>query len=339
MNAKHPIVSVLMSVYSEPIEWIDYSVKSIQNQTLSDFEFIIVNDNPESDQLRSYLDELAKSDARIRILVNAENKGLTKSLNVGMKQCHGKYIARMDADDWAYPNRLERQVDFMEKNPDLIASSAFAYSWDGKDSLKEIYRPASYEDIISYTFTSSPFIHPLLIMRREVLKSAGLGYDERFLRSQDYKLAIDLLQVGKIANLPEYLLKYRISEQQITSKYGNQQVELCKAIRRRYVSDFYIKYNLKESEGDLSFRTIRYSKNLEKSYLKTASMDRAEILIFKRSMNSIRRLYYYSMADYSIRSFWGFIFSGDYFFYPYNLRRFMVVLTKHIKSNIVPSLL
>ncbi len=339
MNIEQPLVSVLMSVYSEPIEWIDIAVNSILGQTLPDFEFIIVDDNPSSSQLKFYLENLSKRDSRVRIIYNDINIGLTKSLNVGLKQCRGKYIARMDADDWAYPTRLKRQVDFMDENSDIIASSALAYSWDGGESIKKIFRPVTYEDILCYSFTSSPFIHPLLIVRRDVLVAYDITYDEKFPRSQDYKLAIDLLRVGKLANLPEYLLKYRISDRQITSKYGNEQVELCKAIRRRYIEDFYGKYNLGDPDENITFRTVRLSKKLEESFLKLNMPDTRELRVFKRSINSIRRLYYYSLQDYSLRSMVGFLMSGDYFFYPYNLRRFMVVLVKHFKSEIVPKLL
>ena len=338
MTLEQPQVSVLMSVYSEPIDWIDQAVKSILDQTLTDFEYIIVNDNPASAELNNYLESLSKEDPRVRIIRNDSNIGLTKSLNVGLKQCRGKYIARMDADDWSFPTRLERQVDFMDANPDVIASSAFAYSWDGGVSLRKIFRPESYEEILSYTFTSSPFIHPLLIMRREILTKHDIAYDESFPRSQDYKLAVDLLRVGKVVNQPEYLLKYRISESQITSRFGSEQVELCKAIRRKYIADFYAKYCLGTPDEVITYNAIKSSKRMSKSFLRGTKLSKGEARNFKRSTNAIRRLYYYSLPSYSLKSMMGFLSSGDYFSYPYNLRRFLVILVKHFKSNIVPGL-
>ncbi|MBD5280665.1 MAG: glycosyltransferase [Bacteroides sp.] len=334
-----PSVSILMSVYSEPIEWIDQAISSILNQTYTDYEFVIVNDNPSSIKLKKYLSALTLKDERIVILANKENVGLTKSLNKGLLVCKGKYIARMDADDWAYPNRLNKQVEFMEKYPNLVASGALAYSWYGDKKLKPIYRPITYDEVINYTFNSSPFIHPLLIIRREVLCTHGITYDEEFNRSQDYKLAIDLLKIGEIANLPEYLLKYRVSDQQITSKYGYEQVILCKKIRRRYINDFYEKFNINNLDDEISIGTIKRNRHIESKVLSRIKADPSKLLQFKRAMNSIRRLCYYSLSTYSLKSFVNFIFSGDYLKNPYNLRRFVVILVKHFKSDFIPKLL
>ncbi len=328
-----------MSVYNEPESWIQEAVGSILNQSFSDFELIIVNDNPASESLKNYLIDLAKKDERITILTNQENIGLTKSLNQGLKICKGKYIARMDADDWSYPDRLRKQFDHMESNPSLIASSALAYSWDGGDSLNPIFRPTEYDDILSYTFTSSPFIHPLLIMRRESLVANNITYDEDFTRSQDYKLAIDLLRYGKITNLPIYLLKYRISKQQITSKFGHEQVRLCKDIRRKYINNFYHHFNLGFLDEEITLNTIKANRRLESRYLSSTSLDNKKKQNFKRSMNAIRRLFYYSMKTYSLNSLFYFIISGDYFKSPYNLRRFIIVCLKHISPEFIPKLL
>lgn len=339
MYSNKPYVSVLMSVYSEPIDWVDQAIQSIIDQTFVNFEFIIVNDNPSSNLLKTYLNELSHKDERIIIITNHKNIGLTKSLNKGLNNCHGKYIARMDADDWAYPNRLIRQVEFMDLNADIVACSGLAYSWDGKEKLKPIVRPISPNDVVSYTFTSSPFIHPLLFCRRDVLDSNNITYDEDFPRSQDYKLAVDLLGIGKIANLPEYLLKYRISKQQITSKYGKEQVILCKKIRRIYINNYYKKCNFNVLDNLITVDTIQKNIEAESNYLLKINRDSNEAREFKRTMNSIRRLFYYSLTSYSHRSLMKFILSGDYFKYPYNIRRFFVILVKHFKSEFIPKLL
>ena len=92
-------LSVVMSIYKEPVEWMRQSIDSILNQTFTDFEFVIVNDNPIRSENRDILDEYSKKDFRIIVLSNDENIGLTKSLNKGLRISKGKYIARMDADD------------------------------------------------------------------------------------------------------------------------------------------------------------------------------------------------------------------------------------------------
>ena len=112
-------VSVLMSVYNEPEEWMRVAIDSILGQTFTDFEFIIINDNPKRKLNREILSDYAKQDKRIVILENEENIGLTKSLNKGLKVAKGKYIARMDADDISLSDRLEKQVNFMEEHPEV----------------------------------------------------------------------------------------------------------------------------------------------------------------------------------------------------------------------------
>ena len=98
-------ISVVMSVYNEPVDWIRQSIDSILNQTFRYFEFIIINDNPEGISQKKMLKDFAAKDNRIKIIENEENKGLTKSLNIGISKATGKYIARMDADDISMPDR------------------------------------------------------------------------------------------------------------------------------------------------------------------------------------------------------------------------------------------
>ena len=98
-----PKISVIMSVYSERVDWIRKSIDSILNQTYSDFEFIIVNDKPDKEENAQLLEEYAARDSRIKVLTNEENIGLTKSLNKAFALAEGEFIARMDADDMALP--------------------------------------------------------------------------------------------------------------------------------------------------------------------------------------------------------------------------------------------
>ena len=121
------LLSVLMSVYKEDTRYLREAIESILNQTYTDFEFVIVGDTPLSDRERVFgvIREYALKDRRIKFFPNENNIGLTKSLNVGLSHCSGKYIARMDADDISVSTRLEKQVVFMEANPKILASSAW----------------------------------------------------------------------------------------------------------------------------------------------------------------------------------------------------------------------
>ena len=122
-----PKVSVVMSVYKEPVEWLHESIDSILNQTFSGFEYIIICDNPEYEEGILLLKGYAKKDNRIRLIFNKENIGLTKSLNIGISIAQGDYIARMDADDISEAKRFEKQLDFFESNPDFdFCSTSFS---------------------------------------------------------------------------------------------------------------------------------------------------------------------------------------------------------------------
>jgi len=109
-------VSIVMSVYNAQ-KYLDEAIESILNQTYSNFEFIIINDGS-TDKSLEIIENYAKKDSRI-IVINRENKGLIYSLNEGIRKANGKYIARMDADDISLPQRLEKQVEFMEKNKNI----------------------------------------------------------------------------------------------------------------------------------------------------------------------------------------------------------------------------
>ena len=105
---KSPMVSVIMSVYNEPAEWIMLAIDSVLHQTYRDVEFIIVCDNPDNDSICNLLSNYMDNDTRIVLILNKTNIGLTRSLNVALHKCKGKYIARMDADDISFPNRFEK---------------------------------------------------------------------------------------------------------------------------------------------------------------------------------------------------------------------------------------
>ena len=115
------MITVIMSTYKEDERLLRESIESILNQTYKDFEYIIILDYPDNDVHKRVIEEYALKDDRIHFYVNEKNMGLTYSLNRGLSLCHGEYIARMDADDISLPDRLERQMEYLEKNHyDLI---------------------------------------------------------------------------------------------------------------------------------------------------------------------------------------------------------------------------
>jgi len=122
-----PLISVLMPVYKEPENYLKQSIESVLNQTYVDFEFIIILDNPENQKLEDLILEYRNKDSRIIFHKNNKNLGIAKTLNKGLQIAKGKYIARLDADDIAYPERLEKQLKIMENEGVVLCGSKADY--------------------------------------------------------------------------------------------------------------------------------------------------------------------------------------------------------------------
>lgn len=238
-----PKISVIMSVYKEPVEWMCQSIDSILDQTFGDFEFIIINDNPSRDDNHCILRQYAEKDSRIVIISNLENIGLTKSLNKGLDIAKGEYIARMDADDISMPDRLEKQLLFMDSNPDVIASGAQAVMIN--ETGKKIGQwsvSTEWTDLIRSLLFRSPIVHPLAFFKRTV-NNIPIYYDESYVCSQDYALWATLIKDHKIVNLDDILLQYRISTQQISTKNNDLQTECAIRIQEYIFNNFNYKVN------------------------------------------------------------------------------------------------
>lgn len=234
----HPQVSVVMSVYKEPLEWITQSIDSILNQTYSNFQFLIINDNPFDLKLRDFLNQYQTIDSRIIVINNKENIGLTKSLNIGLKQSEGKYIARMDADDISYPKRFEKQVEYMESHPEVIVCGTKVKAFGRKSFLSYDTAFERDEDIRGQMILNSGFAHPSVFIRKEILITKGIFYDENYKTAQDYKLWYDLRAYGKFANLGDILLKYRCSTEQVSYKNKTNQSSNRDIIRNLFKNEY-----------------------------------------------------------------------------------------------------
>jgi glycosyltransferase involved in cell wall biosynthesis len=230
-----PILSVVLPVYNGE-QYLHESILSILNQTFSDFELIIVNDasQDKSEEIIHSFD-----DPRIKYHRNAVNLGLVATLNVGIKLCSGKYIARMDQDDVSRPNRFKKQIDFLEKNTDHIIVGSHVRIM-GKNDL--LY-PLSDASIRVWMLVGTPFAHPAVMMRADVIKKNNLFYTESFKHAEDYGLWVQLSQFGKMANLNEVLIDYRRHESQYSIQYKNQMYEAASKAQTLYLDSFNMKWS------------------------------------------------------------------------------------------------
>lgn len=240
----NPKVSVLMSVYDGD-RFLRESIESILSQTFTDFEFIIVND-ASTDKTADILKAYSFRDPRIKIITNKTNLGLTKSLNIGIKESTGEYIARMDSDDISLPERIEKQVKFLDENKDHGVVGALVYAIDetGKriDGFKNWIHEIDNKTIQKKLIKRNVVVHPLAVVRKSTLDLVG-GYDESFRYAQDYDLWFRIAMISKIHNLPEFLMNYRMSNSSITTSKNKHQAQCAfrarlNAIKRGQYSIF-----------------------------------------------------------------------------------------------------
>ena len=213
MNQK---ISVIMPVYNAE-KYLKESIESILNQTFTDFGFLIVNDGSTDTSL-----EIIKSydDKRIRIINNEENMGLTKSLNKAVKQAHGDYIARQDADDISLPNRLELQFEFLEKHPEvaLLGTGVYVINENGDEIEKRIMHPNPKKSLSK----GNRFIHGSVMFRKSVIDELG-AYNETLKYSQDYELWLRISKKYDVENLTAPLYKLRMHKGSILSRKVEEQ--------------------------------------------------------------------------------------------------------------------
>lgn len=227
-------VSVVMSIYNEPQNFIKKAIDSILSQTFRDFEFIIVCDNPKNVDLYQFLLAEQEKDNRVKILKNEVNIGLTKSLNKAIANAKGIYIARMDADDISEKNRFEEQVKFLDEHPKVgVCGSQLNYIDENDNIIGQNLLPCEKKD---FPYMVMPFFgHPAVMMRKSCLLQLGTPYDEHFKYSQDFSLWYRLDDICDFYNLPRILLNYRKSANQIGQKKSSEQRHYSEEIQLSYL--------------------------------------------------------------------------------------------------------
>jgi cellulose synthase/poly-beta-1,6-N-acetylglucosamine synthase-like glycosyltransferase len=214
-----PLISVVMSVFNGAA-FLAEAVESILNQSVRDFEFIIIDDGS-TDASGSILESYRQSDSRVRIYTQA-NQGLVYSLNRGCNLAQGRYIARMDADDVALDSRLGRQMDFMETHPHVALLGGAAEFIDRRGKALRIVRPPTEDrDIRAALLDTSVFLHPTTVFRRDVFVSLG-GY-RPITHAEDYDLWLRFADCAQSANLKDVVLQYRLHPDQVSVRNCREQ--------------------------------------------------------------------------------------------------------------------
>jgi glycosyltransferase involved in cell wall biosynthesis len=222
-----PKVSVLMSV-QDGERYLRAAIESILDQGFADFEFLILDD-ASSDTSRAIIASYA--DPRIRLIENERNLGLTRSLNRGIRLSQGDYIARMDADDLSLPDRLQRQVDFLDADPQCAVVASLSKKIDSSAAEVGIMSsPIEAEAISRQLRRGNCLTHGSVMMRRQPLESVGL-YDETMTHSQDYDLWLRLSEEHRICCIPEFLYAWRDHGDSITRAREHEQKRFADVAR------------------------------------------------------------------------------------------------------------
>lgn len=273
-----PAVSIIMTVYNAE-KYVSDAIKSVINQTFSDFEFLIIDDGSSDTTL-----SVVRNHPDHRIKVWAEkHQNYVDLLNMAVQLAKGTYLVKMDDDDIMLSNRIELQYAFMETHKEVDICGSWAETF-GEECFK-MQPPEGHEDILVTMLLQNPLIHPSVIMRRSTIerylkkKEDKRFYDPAYIYAEDYKLWVDLALFGcRFANIPQTLLKYRISQQQITRKYQSVMYEKTIEIQKKYMI------------GVLN-RMLKTSTVLEKLIWDLVDLRRSHHLNFEDSKGLVSSIY------------------------------------------------
>lgn len=275
-----PKISVLMPLYNPEEEHLREAISSILNQTFTDFEFLIINDgskNNAEDVVLSF------NDKRINY-IKQENMGLASTLNKGIDLASTDIIARMDQDDIAHSDRFEKQVKFLEENPNI----SIVGSWIKHFPKTEIVKVPEFPDLMDF-LNSCVMNHPTVMFRKSDFLKYDLKYNPELKTSEDYDLWARAVKVLNFANIQEVLLDYRIHGGNMTVTRKNLQQEIECSIKKELLNH------------------ITKNKNSQNDIIKLLNKNYPLNLSFKEKMFSIKNKYSFT-RKYKILSILGISF-------------------------------
>ena len=258
------LISVLMPIYNTKEEYLRASIESILNQTFKNFEFIIVNDgstNNVEEVILSYKDDRIK-------YFKQENQGIVGALNNAWSKASGKYIARMDSDDIAYPERFAKQIKFLEENPEYSLIGSWAKIIPSKNIIK-LPQDIKIMDLLA----DCMFIHPSIMFNKADFEKFNIRYESGFDYVEDYCFYARAIKCLKMTNFQEVLLDYRVYPENSSSKNRNVRIK----------SSFKVQ--------DIILENLSNDKNLQEKILNLAYLKKRKKNKFTESIFSIKNLY------------------------------------------------
>lgn len=320
MNRK-PLVSVLICAYNVE-KYIDECISSVINQTYKNLEIVIVNDGS-TDSTLLHLEKFKEIDRRVNIVNNPSNLGFVSSLNIGVNFCAGQYIARIDSDDIATSFWIEKIIESMENNPNIIAMGAYVEIIVEKETgvigsqynNGDIWKnPLDHYSICEAMLFNNVMHNNTVIMRKKFFFVHNLRFNPDYLHAEDYKFWSDVSQIGEIANYPAPLVLYRLHSNQTSSIHNKAQTTIARKIRRENITRFLMKNNVElDITENISILNIYSLKNLGSE-------------IFSKIFYEI----YMSLDNYGLKSFLHFL-KYHFIFFSNNQR--IKIIKKFLRKS------
>lgn len=290
MPKSQPKVTVLLPAYNSE-HYIKEAIDSILAQTFQDFELLVIDDGSTDNTLKLIQ---SCNDNRINVISNPVNRGLIASLNIGLKEAKGELIARMDADDISLPERIEKQVKFMDENLNIGASGTWLQFFGKQTDVVKF--PTNPKEVNLRFLLGVQIGHACSIIRKELITKFNLSYDPVYKYSEDTDFWVRVLKHCDISNIPEVLYLYRKTDTQISAvNYAEMMQSFCKAVNRHFQS---IMEELGLGERFKEFDL--YPKIYSKEYFR--ELETVFILAINR--NEERQIYKPQLLEEVLFQFW-----------------------------------
>lgn len=312
------LVSVIMPVFNGEKYLVD-AIESIIYQTYKNLEFIIIDDGSNDNSL-SIIESY--NDNRIVVIKNKSNFGLIRTLNIGVELSNGEYICRFDCDDFSYPDRVMRQVDFMEKNPKVALLGTWArIITPGFSFFNKYMRPQTQDKDIRFRMMfESAFIHPTVMLRTKIMSE--FKYNEDYTHAEDYELWLRLSEKYIVSNLSEVLLDYRVHPSSISNVFSSEQRDKASLLRMKSIRLYSNSLGLSINESKFVGPHLSYLSFFN-DFLKIYTEISDEATAKGVSFNTIR---YYFWREHCRYAKFGFRVLYGYIKSPYRGRIYQILI-------------
>lgn len=303
-NSSTPTISVLVPAFMPNAEWLKIAIDSVLRQSFDDFELLLLYEKADGFDSR-LVDEYIEGikDNRLRVIDIPQKSGLPKTLNIGLNEARGEFIARMDADDCCFPDRFENQIKYLRRHNEIVAVGSTIQIMNSR-KIGFVYPGLSPRHrAVRMLFMNCGMPHPTLMVRHEFLKKNGITYNEEIKGSEDYHLWVDIIiHGGLISQISKPLLLYRVSDSQASVKFAALQPEWDRLAQDKLltsIGNFTIQEMelIRQATGDKRFTCEKY----EKIVAALVRENRSTHILDERSLNEeLAFLYaksYFSNSD------------------------------------------